>query len=234
MTYRDKKTGKLVSKEKWKRSRARGGTRYVRVRRKSADVKAAEAAVRSVEREVKSVKKEVREAEAAVKAAEAAVKAAEAKLAKARFRRTKIRARRDLLEAKATRARARAAATRAGTQLKAAEARSRPPRAKKPPSGGRIEYVLHFDYGSRKAHNLIRFQVHLIGPRVPDREAIEVARQWERTGHVPSGWTQRAIYWGHPRGTEDVGEKPTARTANIEATVLNVGRAKVRRKNPAS
>jgi hypothetical protein len=30
MIYRDKKTGKFVSKETWKRSKAHGGLRYVR------------------------------------------------------------------------------------------------------------------------------------------------------------------------------------------------------------
>ena len=51
----------------------------------------------------------------------------------------------------------------------------------KKPEAEEIEIVLHFDYGNKKAKNLIQFQVHIIGPATAtDAECISAVRTFER------------------------------------------------------
>lgn len=66
------------------------------------------------------------------------------------------------------------------------------------PKGKRAEFVVHFDYGSGRTKNLIRFQVHVLGPQeATDEEAISAIRAFER-GERKRGWTWKEIYWSHP------------------------------------
>lgn len=66
------------------------------------------------------------------------------------------------------------------------------------PRGKRTEFVVHFDYGSGRKKNLIRFQVHVLGPQdATDEEAISAIRAFER-GERKRGWTWKEIYWSHP------------------------------------
>lgn len=64
---------------------------------------------------------------------------------------------------------------------------------------GRTEFVVHFDYGGERGKNLIRFQVHVIGPEgATDEEAISAIRKFER-GEKPKAWKWKEIYWAHPK-----------------------------------
>lgn len=59
--YRDRDTGRFVSKEKWTRSKAQGGTRYVRQYIKPAEIKPKE--VKEIEEEIPEEFEEDEEAE---------------------------------------------------------------------------------------------------------------------------------------------------------------------------
>lgn len=67
--YRDRETGRFVSKEKWTRSKAHGGTRYVRERiipaEISAEKKREEKIREQIEREIEEEQEEFEEDEQA-------------------------------------------------------------------------------------------------------------------------------------------------------------------------
>jgi hypothetical protein len=67
----------------------------------------------------------------------------------------------------------------------------------------REEYVVHFDYGSRRANDLLRFQVHVTGPGASDEVALAEIRDHYANGtRWKKGWREKVIYWGHvPEGS---------------------------------
>lgn len=104
----------------------------------------------------------------------------------------------------------RSAAAKKGWQTRKRNERAQARAKTKPKTkGDRREYVIHFDYGSKKGRNLIRFQVHIQGPETTDREAVEVIRRWERDGALPKEWKQLTIDWSRP---------PKGRTRPLDGT----------------
>jgi len=98
----------------------------------------------------------------------------------------------------------------------------------------KIELVLHFDYSSTAARDLLRFQVHVIGPgNVSDDEALRVVREhFTKGGKYPKGWREKAIYWGHVQPWEDV-ERPIGddfRVQGLRDMVIAGGEGTVARK----
>lgn len=73
---------------------------------------------------------------------------------------------------------------------------------------GKLELVLHFDYGGSKATDLIRFQVHITAPGdTDDEEALRIVRDHytpREKESWPKGWKETKIFWGHARGDGDV------------------------------
>jgi hypothetical protein len=68
----------------------------------------------------------------------------------------------------------------------------------------RIEVVLHFDYGTQKGHDLIRFQVHVFGPATAtDAQFIRAVRQRSAGDPWPKGFSKKAIYWGQDEKRTD-------------------------------
>ena len=93
------------------------------------------------------------------------------------------------------------------------------------PTGARLELVVHFDYGSEKSKNLIRFQVHVFGPgNATDAEAISAIRQANKGEGFPKSWRKRAIYWGHPPKSENQ-TKPLP--SSLRRTAIAAGAASV-------
>ena len=93
------------------------------------------------------------------------------------------------------------------------------------------EFVLHFDYGSKKKRNLIQFQVHVTAPQgVTDAEAIKTIRQWDHTGQLPKGWKQLTIQWS--RAKSKIKHQVDSAIREVQTPALLNGRATVRRKNP--
>lgn len=101
----------------------------------------------------------------------------------------------------------------------------------------RIELVAHFDYASTKAKDLLRFQVHIIGPsKTTDREALEViVNHFSDEEPYPRGWKEKIIFWGHTRGDGDVEQEYNAddslQTHLAKLAILG-GERKVSRRNP--
>lgn len=93
----------------------------------------------------------------------------------------------------------------------------------------KVEYVVHFDYGSKKESNLIRFQVHIEGPEASDRDAIDAIKKIEK-GETPEGWRVRKIRWGHP--PHRAKNRPDATTARVQPSAIFGGSADVSRKTP--
>lgn len=102
----------------------------------------------------------------------------------------------------------------------------------------KIELVAHFDYGSSKAKDLLRFQVHIIGPAdASDDEALRVIREHFSEGEAyPKGWRQKTIYWGHVMSGEDDGEvekefdRDDERQAHLARLAIGGGERKVSRR----
>jgi len=98
----------------------------------------------------------------------------------------------------------------------------------KAPPEPQQEFVLHFDYGSKKARNLIRFQVHIFGPKgAKDKEVLDAVKGWEKTGELPKGWKQIAIDWTRPPKKRK--HSVTSAMAGVERSALLGGKATVRK-----
>jgi hypothetical protein len=64
-------------------------------------------------------------------------------------------------------------------------------------SSNRAEYLIHFDYGTKKQH--VQFQIHIIGPSdATDDEAIAVAIAIVLEVHEIEGWKFVLITYSHP------------------------------------
>jgi len=196
MKYYDRKTGKRVSKAKWERSRAHGGTRYVR-----------EQTVAQLKAGLKRAKENLASAKLDVKAA----------------RRSLSLAKRDVTKAKRQQALDEAQRKRDLKALKLNFLKSKqkvkrkvaPTPAKKqiPKKGlAPVEYVLHFDYGATRKASPIDVQVHLRGPaNATDKEIKAQYKTWWETGNLPLGWDVRAIAWKHFGGRSGSGTPNTVR-----------------------
>lgn len=58
------------------------------------------------------------------------------------------------------------------------------------------EYVVHFDYKSRRGAHAVDVQVHLLGPsNADDDDAIEAAARFMKDQRVPRGWKVKIIGW---------------------------------------
>ena len=101
----------------------------------------------------------------------------------------------------------------------------------------KIELVAHFDYGSSKARDLLRFQVHIVGPGdVSDNEALRViSEHFEEGKSYPKGWKQKTIYWGHvmPESSDDVEHeyvREDARQTYLARLAIGSGERRVSRR----
>jgi hypothetical protein len=102
----------------------------------------------------------------------------------------------------------------------------------------KIELVLHFDYGSSRARDLLRFQVHVIGPgNAADDEALRIVRSHFSEGkRFPVGWRQKTIFWGHSRpGDEsdverDYSKGDDSRIDRLAEIAIGGGEGKVSRR----
>lgn len=113
------------------------------------------------------------------------------------------------------------------------------------PKGNRIEIVVHFDYGTKKAKNLIQFQVHVFGPSTAtDAECVEAIRRFEK-GEKPQGWKWKEIFWAHPPKFDPAGpieeerdedgeqsEEAQRLRAPRRAAIFSPEEVRVARKNP--
>ena len=94
--------------------------------------------------------------------------------------------------------------------------------------GASSEFVVHFDYGSKRKGNVIRVQVHLIGPaNASDREAIAATREFFEHEEEPAGWKVRVIKW-RKQSARTPGQIADAATA-LRFAIL--GKASVRKTN---
>jgi len=181
--YYERKTGKWVSEAKWKRSHARGGTRYVReqtVAQKKAALERAKETLATAKRDVK--------------AARHSLSLAKRDVTKAKRQQTldEAQRKRDLKELKLKFLKSKQKVKRKVTPTP----EKKKPIPKKEPA--QTEYVLHFDYGKTRKANPIDVQVHLRGPKgISDAEVKAQYKTWWATGNLPRGWDVRAIAWKH-------------------------------------
>jgi hypothetical protein len=192
MRYYDRKTGKRVSKTKWVRSHAHGGTRYVR-----------EQTVAQLKAGLKRAKENLATAKRDVKAARHSLSLAKRDVTKAKRQQAldEAQRKRDLKELK----------------LKFLKSKKKVKRKVAPPPKkkttlpqktlDKAEYVLHFDYGRTRKANPIDVQVHLRGPaNVSDKEVKAQYKTWWETRNLPRAWDVRAIAWKHKGGRRGSGE----------------------------